>query len=239
VTDGPKAPKEQEQPRDPDPGLTSALISVKSLVSIVMGLALTHTIITLVTDESAHAVTASSGSAKPPLLSLSQIEPQYALCAIAVVTAIVRFYHGNNQHLDLLYGEASRTRKGQGSSAGIGGNFIVIMLQSVFFALMSFYVNGSREIIVLFGVLLLVDIFWYVGNLTTTDTDATALNHQRKWMINNLVFLVVLGGLYYANNDGWAVTAAACAILINTLIDFRISWRFYFPNVPKPLVAEA
>lgn len=212
----------------PEPYLFSALQSVKSLVSIVMGLALTHTIITLITNDSSQS--AININVAPPVLSLSQIDPQSALCAIAVITAIVRFYHGNNQHLDLLYGESSRTRINHGPSSGIGGNFIVIMLQSVFFALMSFYVNGSRSLVFLFGALLLLDIFWYLANSTTTDADAAALDHQKKWMFNNLGFFVVLGALYYTNNGGWAVTAGAAAILVNTLIDFRISWSFYFPH---------
>lgn len=222
-------PPERERPSRPGPDLLAALSSVKKLVSIVMGLALTNAIITVVTDQTTEERIHGS-KASLDLLPLSQISPESALCAIALVTAIVRFYHGNGQLLELLYGEGSRKEQNGPLSGGIGGNFIVIMVQSVLFALMSFYVNGNRSLILLFGLLLVIDIFWYVANLTTTDTDPEALGQQQRWMFNNFGFLAVLVGLYYANNNGWAVTAAAVAILLNTLVDFYISWNFYFPG---------
>lgn len=197
-----------------------------------MGLALTHTIITLVSNDGAAEVV-SSGGAAPDFLTLSQISPQSALCALAVITGIVRFYHGNNQHLDRLYGGTSFGHRAEGASSvgGIGGNFLVIMVQSVFFALMSFYIDGSRQLLGLFAALLLFDIVWYIANLTTTAADRATLSHQRRWMINNVIFLALIGGFYSANNDGWALTLGAGAILLNTLIDFAISWGFYFPEM--------
>jgi len=211
----------------------SALVSVKSLVSIVMGLALTHTIVTLANVDPSEL--GASGSEASKLLPLSGLSPQSALCALAVITAIIRFYHGNNQHLDRLYGGSSLGHRAKGASSvgGIGGNFLVIMVQSVFFALMSFYIDGNRILLALFTLLLLFDIVWYVANLTTTAADRETLSHQRKWMYNNLLFMVIIGGCFSANNDGIALTVGAVAILLNTLIDFKLSWSFYFPEFPR------
>ncbi len=206
--------------------LSAALLSVKSLVSIVMGLALTHSILTLLTGKGAGGTVIEQAGGT---LALSQISPRAFLSALAVVTAIIRFYHGNNQLLESLYGESREQREGGKPSRGIGVNFIVIMMQSVFFALMSFYVNGSRELIALFGLLLLLDIFWYVVNWTNKDTHPEALRQQQAWMLNNLAFLAILAFLYYTKDGGWAVTVGAVAILANTIVDFAISWRFYFP----------
>lgn len=225
--------------RWPHPRLSAALSSVKSLVSIVMGLALTHTIVTVLSvEESGRQLGAQGSSASDPatVLPLSQVPVTSALCAVAIITAIIRFYHGNNQLLESLYGDSSDPEKSDAVS-GIGVNFIVIMVQSVFFALMSFYTDGDRQLILLFGLLLLLDILWYVANLTTTDTDPKALKHQQSWMLNNLCFLVVLVGLYYTNNGTWAVAAAAVAIILNTVNDFRISWEFYFPPMRPELPA--
>jgi hypothetical protein len=231
VNTGAKRDSQIDGDSPPYSGMASALNSVKGLVSIVMGLALTHTIITLVvTDGGPDGAHAQGSAATASVLSLSEIPVQSALCAVALITAIVRFYHGNNRFLDLLYGEKAAAQDGDVASGGIGGNFIVIMVQSVFFALMSFYVDGSRQLMLLFGLLLLLDIFWFLANLTTTDTDPTALNTQKKWMINNLSFLVILVVLYNIKNEEVAVTAAATAILANTLVDFKISWKTYFPG---------
>jgi hypothetical protein len=211
-----------------DPRLPAALLSVKDLVSIVMGLALTHAILTLLTGGGGSRMQAL-GSHAEGVLALDQISPRAILCTLAVVTAIIRFYHGNNQLLELLFGESSEQNEADVASGGIGVNFIVIMVQSVFFALMSFYVDGSRELIAIFGLLLLLDIFWYVVNLTNNGADREALQQQRAWMLNNLGFLVVLAALYYTKNEGWAVTVGALAILANTVVDFALSWEFYFP----------
>lgn len=209
----------------PGAELTSALWSVKSLVSIVMGLALTHTIVTLLTTEQSEESTRHVPGA---VLSVSEIKPAAALSALALITAIIRFYHGNNQFLDLLYGAGGPGRHAADTAVGIGGNFIVIMIQSAFFALMSFYVNGSRQLMLLFMLLLVFDILWAVGNLQA-DADPRAMQTQRNWMRNNIVFTLVLFGFYYTKNDSWAVTGAAGAILLNTIVDFKISWRTYFP----------
>jgi hypothetical protein len=230
VADSVTQPERETRPAGHDPRLSSALLSVKSLVSIVMGLALTHTILTVLTEENDGVHGSVVDGASGPLLS-ADISMKSILCAAAVVTAIIRFYHGNNQLLESLYGESTATKRRAAPSGGIGVNFIVIMVQSVFFALMSFYVDGSRELIALFGLLLLLDIFWYVANWTTADTDPDALRQQRAWMLNNFGFLIVLGALYYTKNDHWAVTAGAAAILLNTLVDFGLSWKFYFPPI--------
>lgn len=209
-----------------NPRLSAALLSVKSLVSIVMGLALTHTILTLLTGGGGSGTVVEQAHGP---LSLSQISPRAFLSALAIITAIIRFHHGNNQLLESFFGESRERGKGGTPSGGIGVNFIVIMVQSVFFALMSFYVNGGRELIAIFGLLLLLDIFWYVVNWTNNDMDPEALRQQRAWMLNNLGFLVVLALLYYTKNGSWALTVGAVAILVNTVVDFAISWRFYFP----------
>jgi hypothetical protein len=85
-------------------------------------------------------------------------------------------------------------------------------------------------------LLLFFDILWAVGNIQADETDPVAIRTQRNWMRNNIAFAIALGGLYYTKNDSWAVTAASCAILLNTLVDFIISWRIYFPRLtPSPV----
>jgi hypothetical protein len=226
----------------PHPGLAAALASVKSLVSIVMGLALTHTIVTVLSSDERGRASGrqNSGSDPATILPLSHVSLTSALCAAAVITAIIRFYHGNNQLLESLYGDSSDPER-SGAVSGIGINSIVIMVQSVFFAVMSFYVDGDRQLILLFALLLLLDIFWYIANIAATDTDPGALKQQRGWTYNNIGFLFILAVLYYTKNGSWAVTAGAMAIIVNTGNDFRISWEFYFPPVrpAQPILDSA
>ena len=221
--------REDARVRSIERALGDTIVSLKGIVSIVMGLALTNTIVTLVTGGStidgSRAAADHSG-----LLMLDQISGQAAVGALAVITAIVRFYHGNNQHVDYVYSRASADRRirGRAPRGGIGIDFLVIMIQSVLFALMSFYVDGNRELLLLFMVLLYFDVVWYVTS-STIVIDSDVLAHQRRWMLNNIGFLAVISALYFQNGD-WAITAGMVAFLLNTVVDFWISWRFYFPD---------
>lgn len=208
----------------PNPELAAALVSVKSLVTIVMGLALTNTIMTTL----ASGLERGPGVHEP--LSNAHFTVESILCAAAIITAIVRFYHGNNQFLESMYGVDADPEKLNGGSIGIGVNFIVIMVQSVFFAVISFYVGGDTALIWIFGALLFLDILWWVANNTTVGRDLDAVKQQRAWMFNNLSFLALLVMLFSLRGHSWAVAAAAGVILANNLVDFRISWKFYFPS---------
>ena len=211
--------------------LADTIVSLKGIVSIVMGLALTHSIVTLVAGE---PITGAADRASSTL-ALGQVPLQSVICALAVITAIVRFYHGNNQHVDFVYSRASAQRRirGRAPRGGIGVDFLVIMVQSVLFAVMSFYVDGSRELLLLFMVLLYFDIVWYITSSTIT-IDSDVLEHQRRWMLNNIGFLAIISILYFQGDASWTVTAGAVAILLNTVVDFWISWGFYFPGFAKP-----
>jgi len=216
--------------RDIERALDDTIVSLKGIVSIVMGLALTNTIVTLVTGGSTIVGNHAVGDHSTGFLRLDQISGQAAVGALAVVTAIVRFYHGNNQHVDYVYRRATANRRirGRAPRGGIGIDFLVIMIQSVLFALMSFYVDGNRELLLLFMVLLYFDIVWYVTS-STIVIDSDVLAHQRRWMLNNIGFLAVISALYFQDGD-WAITVGLAAFLLNTLVDFWISWRFYFPG---------
>lgn len=216
--------------REVEQALAGTIVSLKGIVSIVMGLALTNTIVTLVTGDATTVGGRPAESHGLGLLTLDQISGQAAVGALAVITAIVRFYHGNNQHVDYVYSRVSANRRirGRAPRGGIGIDFLVIMVQSVLFALMSFYVDGNRELLLLFMVLLYFDIVWYVTT-STIVIDSDVLGHQRRWMLNNIGFLAVISALYFQDGE-WAITAGLVAFLLNTVVDFWISWRFYFPG---------
>lgn len=207
----------------------SALASLKSIVSIVMALALTNTIVGLLAAPSSKGIAA-----------LSSIDEWHAVCSVAVIGAIVRFYHGNNRLVDRLYIPKGATRHAP-EPQGLALDFLVIFTQSVMFAVLSFYAAPRRELLLLFGVLLLFDIIWYVATLRLPDPAEwrayeEARNTQRKWMLNNLIFgsavwVCYVGYLQHTGARAW-IYVGAIAIVVNTLVDFYISADLYFWKKP-------
>ncbi len=64
--------------------------------------------------------------------------------------------------------------------------------------------------------------------------DKESFLHQKRWTINNVVSLLFLIALFLkADKIGtdWFTYASAIVAGGNALIDFRISWSFYFPTL--------
>jgi hypothetical protein len=206
--------------------VASVLLSLKEIVSIVMGLALTNCVMVLITQGHYNTVTALSAL---PLASV--------LYSLVLIANIVRFYHGNVRHMDTLYGNpghrlmTSVHGHGPAPLGGLGIDFIVVFLQSIIFAVISFYASPRREFLLLFMILLSFDLVWNILTQQVTH-DAKDLIHQRRWMLNNLVGVVGILVLYlkYKQDHSVAYLDIGAAVLaVNTLVDFVISWRFYFP----------
>jgi hypothetical protein len=217
--------EEDQSPRDQaeTSGVVSVLHSLKEIVSIVMGLALTNSILALITD--GHYTSVSK---------LSQLPLTAVLYTVVLIVNIVRFYHGNMRHMDSLYGQPARraARSTHGSLGNLGLDFIVVFFESILFAVISFYASHKSDFVLLFLILLGTDLFWNVITLQEGN-DVRDISHQRGWMVNNVLAVVLLLVLYLTShgeahhrlllNIGVGVIAA------NTIVDFVISWKFYFP----------
>jgi hypothetical protein len=199
----------------------SILASLKGIVSITMGLALTNTIVVLVT----HGTYTN-------IVRLSSVKGWEVACSFAVVASIIRFYHGNNRFMDTNYapwGSVETRGRGPAPRGGLGVDFLVIFTQSVMFAVISFYSSPRPELALLFALLLTFDIFWY---LTTTQVprDPKAQKYHQRWQFNNFGFALAFIVCYFMTLQHKKTDGEVAAILIslNTVIDFAISWELYF-----------
>jgi hypothetical protein len=217
--------------------VASVLHSLKEIVSIVMGLALTNCVLVLITHGRYTGVSALSA------LPLSSV-----LYSLVLILNIVRFYHGNLRHMDTLYGYSARTSAARTSAAsthgpaplgGLGIDFIVVFLESIIFAVISFYASPRREFLLLFMILMAFDFIW---NIVTQQesSEVRDLPHLQRWMLNNLLGVVVILVLYLEykqHHKEVYLDLGAAMLAMNTLIDFAISWRFYFPSMINGSVA--
>jgi hypothetical protein len=201
----------------------SVLLSLKEIVSIVMGLALTNSVLALITN---HHYTS--------VLTLSALPLSGVLYTLVLIMNIVRFYHGNMRHMDSLYGVPARklALSTHGSLGSLGVDFSVVFLESVVFAVISFYAGHRADFVLLFLILLAIDLLWNIVTLQE-GSEARDVSHQRGWMVNNVLAVVALLALYFGyqnhHHDLVLLHVAVGVVALNTVIDFAISWKFYFP----------
>jgi len=203
----------------------STISSLKEIVTIVSGLSVTNALVQLITPTSTTAIP-----------SLQSISTQTLLLFLLLVLNIIRFYHGNMRHLDTTY--TAELGKGSSGDLRLSGrnrlavDFFVIFLQSLIFATLSFLFRTPTEFFFLFAMLLVVDVVWFLSAYQLT-TDRKAFEHQRRWTLNNtvaVIALLVFIGIGTNFTPSAYVYTLSAIIALNTLVDFYISWEFYFPT---------
>jgi len=199
---------------------------MKEIVTIVTGLTLTNSVIVLITRGHYSGVQ-----------SLSNLPTASILYTAVFILTVVRFYHGNIRHVDSVYGLSESTKitpsnHGHGRF-GLGIDFVVLFTQSIIIAVDSFYASRRSEFLLLILTLLVFDILWTL--LTQQQsTDASVFVHQRRWMLNNLVAVLVLTVCYTQYRDhhtALVLDVGVGVVLANTIADFAINWSFYFPHL--------
>lgn len=208
---------------EPSAGGLSAVSSLKEIVTVVMALTMTNTLVLLLTG---------GGYAQPR--DLGDLPAETTIFSGLLILTIFRFYHGNVRHLDSVYGgEEQSSRVIQPAPrGGLGVDFFVILAQSILFAVMSFYAGHPEQLLILFTILLASDVIWTLVVQEPSEDD-DGFSHQRRWMLNNVSALVALLAVYAIVGGGhrtdFLVYAGATIMLVNAVLDFAISWRFYFP----------
>jgi hypothetical protein len=200
--------------------MDSTLGTLKSIITLLAGLTITNSSIILLT-----------GSSFSEVVDIKNLPFQSVLLYFLIIINIVRFYHGNSKHIDIEVVSKHEVRKIGGLK--LAADFFSILLQSVIFSIMSFYLNNPGTFFIIFTVLLWVDILWYIT--TNNFADKTQYDHQKKWTINNLVVAILLViFLFILDIDTDSLLffiLAYSAILLNTVIDYIISWKYYFPTI--------
>jgi nucleoside 2-deoxyribosyltransferase len=162
------------------------------------------------------------------------IEPGKLYALASFLLLILPFYQGMNKYLLITYGEFAEGPKPNSVFLIVDG--VAFMLESAIFFAMSRTLgleHWTRFYWVVFG-LLTVDSIWGASVfLHSNDTAATVVEH---WTLLNvvtislLVLLVTLGK--NIQNKHIPAALGMAGMLVRTIIDYAISWNFYFPSQP-------
>lgn len=212
----------------------SAVNSLKQLVTIISGLAATNAVLQLVLPTSTNAV-----------FSLRYVSLRaLALFGVSILT-IVRFYHGNMRHLDASYlggTQKGGRRRSQRADPAVHSwkhrawdvvhtalDFLVVFAEALILVVLSFLLFNPREFVAVYVALLVIDVIWFVILHKTTSAP-----WAKAYWVNNIAFLgvlvVPLATLGTSSQDFqsgifWYVTLMSG----NTIVDFVINARFFFP----------
>jgi hypothetical protein len=197
--------------------LNSAVTSLKQIATIVTGVTATNGIIVLLTAGQYTAIR-----------SLSNVPRDSMFLFLILITNIIRFYHGNIRLLDDFYGsDTNLPRDGR----NLGVDFFVVFIQCIAFAAMSFYLDHADEFFAIYIGLLVIDIIWFTLSRSRAEDNAE-FKRQRNWTLNNVgavvAMLLCTIALGPAGPDVYFV-ARVVIVCLNTVIDYIISWKFYFP----------
>jgi nucleoside 2-deoxyribosyltransferase len=206
----------------------SAVGSLKEILSIITALTLTNTLVLLVT-----------GGSYSNIANLAHLKVANAIYSLLLITTLIRFYHGNVRHLDTAYsphGVHFGSPLVTMPPGGLGIDFTVIFGQSILLAVASFYAAPRLEFILLLSMLLAIDALWSIF-VQRQIGDKQGFAHQRRWLLNNIAALIALlfifiysGQQTVPDNRQYLLHLAALILGLNTIIDFFISWSFYFPG---------
>jgi hypothetical protein len=201
------------------PASQSAVLSLKTLFSILMGLSVTNTLVILIRrgEQSSVLSPASIGHDALPLT-----------VSVALLFTIFRFYLGNIRHVDDLYVNAPPNALDHGASANTAARFTadltVVLLEALIFGIASFYVLHAANFTELLMVVLVIDILWTASQGVS--------RHQSFWLINNLAHLFAISicfGFHIKYPHSVLPFYFAVGLLLtNGLADVMGNRHFYF-----------
>jgi hypothetical protein len=156
------------------------------------------------------------------------------------IIILVPFYHGAVRHLFATYvegGGSSRIKNG-----ALVADFFLLFLEGCIFVLLASILSETEKFAAVLISLLLLDSVW--GFLAwLAFTGAQAQYAERNWALINFITAVLIGVLLAFDEDVFLTKvflsqAGLFAIIaLRTIIDYYVSWKFYFPD-HSPLRAE-
>ena len=204
--------------------LQSMINSLKEIITIIVGLALTNAIIQFLMV---------GGTVR----EITEISLGSAVIFILLIINMIRFYHGNFRHLDVTYSSTNFQELASGDiryhpiEEKVTMDFFLILIESLILCVMSFYQVKPIYFFYIFSGLLIVDIIWFFATYHFVP-NREAFQHQKKWAINNIVAIILLLIIcsFSVSVDQEILTYASSIVLFaNTIGDYRENWHFYFP----------
>ncbi len=162
------------------------------------------------------------------------ISPIHLANFLAFIALIIPFYHGAVRHLYATYVEQSASTRVK--SWAVFFDFLVLFGEGCAFVFLAAHADDARTF--LFGVVTLLGIDCVWGVFATAGiAGSNAQKAEMKWAAINvitIILIIVIDVIIVKGIHGWSFWTALCLlciILLRTIIDYGLSWAFYFPPI--------
>ena len=194
--------------------MPKAVRGLENLYTVIIGVALSIAVVTLLGDQKAlSAISLSSG----------------ALFGGFIVT-LFPFYHGALRHLDEAYSPPKTIKHG-----ALVIDFFLLFGHALAFVVLSLLIGRPSQFIWVLMIVLVVDVVWgFVMYLVSPAEHST----EAKWSLINVVFVIV-AMIYMVQHQFYMqdvadpvvlAVPAALLCLLRTIIDYVWCGAFYFPK---------
>lgn len=187
--------------------------SVAQIYAIVIGLALTVSVQTLVVG--------TNGAVDLSCARLLTGTPAF----VAFLFTLVPFWHGMNRHLDRSYLE----KGGHVAHGALLFDCAVFFIEASFLLIAGWSLRAGLVSFYCIGLVLLIDTIW--GSISHQIHFRGQKSHVVRWAIINIVagctaFLIVIVKFPIEDKPPVLMVVA----IVRSIVDYWLGWSFYFPH---------
>jgi len=193
---------------------------IQEILMIVMAIAFTTAIIIFLSD----------GTNAPREFGKITLESIFAFAC--VITAIVRFFHGNINYMSSTYNVPDYVAIHRKYNIRLMLDFVFLFIQAFIFCCLALYQPMSFEFYSLFAALFFIDAVWFFiirGFSGVTGYRAPDEPALVNWSVTNFITALCLVLILFvlSEKSHWLFVA----IMVNTVIDYKLNWKLlYFPT---------
>jgi hypothetical protein len=205
---------------EPNKVIERSVDSVARIYAIVIGLALSQSVKSLVTRD---------------VHGTADLSPDKLLAGtpalVAFLFTVVPFWHGMNRHLDRCYLE----KTGAVAQGALLFDFAVFFLEATLLFIASWSLRSGLVTFYCLGIVLAADMVW--GFISHQIHFPGQKSHVASWATINIVagFVAILVIAFPFNQKPWVLMFIAIA---RSIVDYWRGWQFYFPSAGADIKSQ-
>jgi len=210
--------------------LKSTANTIKEILTIIMAIAFTTAIMVFL----------GWGRMDIAPREFQQITVESFFAFFAVLTGIIRFFHGNTNYLKSIYNVPDYIAFQRKYNYRLGIDFVFLFFQAILFCALAIYQLMTSTFYAIFTVLFFTDAVWFfiiygftkrMGGVESKKPEESA---PINWMVTNFITaIIMLMVLFWTSLDlSKRVWILFGIIMLNTLLDYGLNWdKLYFPSL--------
>lgn len=202
---------------------------LREIITIIMAIAFTTSIVMFLTN----------GTNTPKEFSKFGLTSIFAF--VCVITAIIRFFHGNISYISRTYDLPDYEARARKYNFKLSVDFFFIFTQGILFCALALYQANVFGFYLLFASLFFVDSIWFFviinfSKIAYKDFEAErSQEHMRaltNWMVSNFITGLIIAVIILPTPKDHLIGYVPlffALIMLNTILDYGLNRKLYFP----------